>query len=245
MSILDELLTNLEKKAEAENKPENKEGEKNAAEHDYSDDEKAKMMKEKKDKDSKDKDMKDKDMKDKGKEKMDYSEKQSALIKKLSDLSVEKLAALENVINNAEEAEKKASLEKQAEDLETQGRFMYHGFAKEQIKVSHALGEIDDKQVIKIAETLKWDLNEIFKSAAPDLPGKDPEPKNEGEGTMGGPASDEIKAPGKRIAPADSNSQKERKIEGDSELGELKSIINDVKAVKQEAANLEYNDANH
>jgi hypothetical protein len=230
-SLLDNLLTEIEKDASAKDAGAEKVAEEKKM--DYKEGEKPAEKKEKKEEEKKEE------------ASAEVAEKSASLKDKLSSLSPEMLDKLAQHIDEVAEGEKVAELAKEAEELETQGRFMYHGFAKEQIKTAYALGQIDDEEVVKIANDIGWSTDDIFKVATPNLPGEEPEPVNEGAGTQGGPASDEIKAPKKRIEPAASDSQKERPIAEGDELAELKSVINDVKAVRQEESNLEYNDDNH
>lgn len=180
--------------------------------------------------------------KKKEKEKEKKEEKKEEIVEKLSSFTTEKLAMLESYVDQIADSEKIAEFAKQAEELETQGRFMYHGFAKEQIKCAYLLDQISDNDVVKVAETLNWDVNDIFKTGAA-MPGEELESVNEGEGTQEGPAGDMI-AGNKTIVPAKVPGQLERKPELSSELGEIKNIINQIKAVKKEKANLEFND-NH
>lgn len=222
-TLLDQLLSDMEKSASTEE--ETKQEESKVAKEEEKKEEKKEEKAEKKE------------------EKKEEEEKMSSAVQKIAELGEEKIAALEQYIDKLAEEEKVAELAKQAEELETQGRFMYHGFAKEQIKVAYALGQIEDKDVMKVAETLNWDVDDIFKGADvhKNLVGEQPEPSVEGMGTQGGPAANEIKA-NKTIQPdASADGQTERKQDGASELGQIKNIINAVKNVKKDPGNLEMN----
>lgn len=227
-TLLDQLLNDMEKAASAtEEKAETKSEEKVAEEET-----KAEEKKE-------DKKEKAGDKKEEKKEEV----KMSSAVEKLAALGEDKLNALEVYIDKLAEAEKVAEFAKQAEELETQGRFMYHGFAKEQIKVAYALGQMSDEDVEKTAEVLGWDVEDIMKVADTHqaLVGEQSEPSVEGMGIKGGPAANEIKG-NKTIQPdASADGQTERKQDGASELAQMKSIINAVKNVKKDPGNLELN----
>jgi hypothetical protein len=240
-TLIDQLLKDMEKAATSEeNKEENKEEKKEENKEAKADE--TKSQEKVADTENKAEEKKE-DKVEKKEESAEDKEKTSAALKKLAELPEEKLTALATYIDKMAEAEKNAELAKQAEELETQGRFMYHGFAKEQIKVAYALDQLKDEDVIKIAKTLGWSVDDIMKTSDTHqiLVGEQPEPSVEGMGIKGGPAENEIKG-NKTIAPdPKADGQTERKQDGSGELAQMKKIINAVKNVKKDPGNLEFN----
>ena len=233
-NLIEELLAEISKTAGEETSAEKKtEGEIKKDEKVVKADEKKEEKAEKKEEGAEKKE--EKDVK-----KLESEVKAASL---LSSLSVEQLDKLAAFATKLEEQEKVAEIAKQAEELETQGRFMYHGFAKEQLKVAYVLGQIEADDLTKTAQTLGWSVEDILKTADThtDLVGEKAEPTVEGMGTQGGPASDMI-AGGKNIGvAAKASGQTERKPEGAGELSELKNIINKVKTVRMESTNIPVN----
>jgi hypothetical protein len=226
-TLIEQILSDLEKTASSEKK---------AEESEKKEEKKIEVDEKKTDKDEKkvEKDLKKTEADEK---KEEASEKKMA---SLSDAQLDKLSAY---VERLEEEEKMAELEKVAEELETQGRFMYHGFAREQLKIAYVLGQITDEDLAKTAETLGWDVKDILKTADTHevLVGDKPEQNYRGMGTEGGPAADTV-AGGKDIKPAaKAPGQVERVQDGASELKQMKDIINKVKQVRKESTNIPMN----
>ena len=175
---------------------------------------------------------------EKKEEKKEESKEASAV---LSTLSPEMLDKLASVIESMQEIEKTAELEKVAEELETQGRFMYHGFLKEQVKVAYLLETIEDEDVVKVAETLGWDVEDILKTSNHVAVVGAGQNAVEGLGIKGGPAGDTISGDKTTGVAAKAPGQIERKQETSGELAQLKNIINKVKASRKEVTGLEVN----